>query len=90
MTKIASLTALALTLGLWAGTAQAQDAQAQTDDGPTGVLRVGKLYSFGGGTDLQHGFGLDLRYQVFPERDMDGYLGLFAQGQYELGDAWRC
>ena len=89
MTRFAILTAAVLSLGLWAGAAQAQEAPAQSDDGPTGVLRVGKLYSFGGGTDLQHGFGLDLRYQVFPERDMDGYIGLFGQGQYELGDAWR-
>src|SRR5690606_5321407 len=37
------------------------------------------LYSFGGGTDLQHGFGVDLRYQIFPERSMDGYVGLFSQ-----------
>ncbi len=76
---------LALALGTWAGTASAQE-QA---DGASGVLRVGKLYSFGGGTDLDHGFGMDLRYQYFPERDLDGYFGVFTQGQYELGDAWR-
>jgi len=71
-------------LGL-ASSAQAQEA----DSGPAGVLRLGKIYSFGGGTDLQHGFGADLRYHVYPDRDVDGYVGLFGQGQYELGDAWR-
>lgn len=71
----------------WSGSAAAQE-QAP-DLTPTGVLRAGKLYSFGGGTALDHGFGLDLRYQVFPERGLDAFLGTFAQGQYELGDAWR-
>ena len=80
---IVTLTALGLAS---AAPASAQEA-ASTE--PTGILRVGKLYSFGGGTDLQHGFGMDLRYQVYPERNMDGYIGLFSQGQYELGDAWR-
>jgi hypothetical protein len=71
-----------------AAPASAQEA-APVSTEPTGILRVGKLYSFGGGTDLQHGFGMDLRYQLYPERNMDGYIGLFSQGQYELGDAWR-
>ncbi len=61
----------------------------QQDTTPTGLLRLSKLYSFGGGTGLEHGFGLDLRYRVLPARDLDGYVGVFAQGQYELGDAWR-
>jgi hypothetical protein len=80
---IVTLTALSLAS---AAPASAQEAQSTE---PTGILRVGKLYSFGGGTDLQHGFGMDLRYQIYPERNMDGYIGLFSQGQYELGDAWR-
>ncbi len=90
------LAALISTLALTT-TVQAQDASdtadalaaAAADAGPVGELRLGKLYSFGGGTDLQHGFGLDARYHVYPDRDVDGYIGLFAQGQYELGDAWR-
>jgi hypothetical protein len=61
----------------------------QDEEGPSHVLRVGKLYSFGGGTNLDHGFGLDLRYQFLPDADLDGYFGVYAQGQYELGDAWR-
>jgi hypothetical protein len=70
--------------------AERASAQSQVaDPGPTGVLRVGKLYSFGGGADLQHGFGMDLRYQVYPDRALDGYVGAFGQAQYELGDAWR-
>lgn len=84
-----TLAALLVSCALAASTAQAQNQTPSTDTGPTGVLRLGKLYSFGGGTDLQHGFGLDVRYHVFPERNMDGHIGLFAQGQYELGDAWR-
>lgn len=64
------------------------EAQTESTD-PTGVLRVGKLYSYGGGTDLQHGFGMDLRYEFYPSASEDGYVGLVAQGQYELGDAWR-
>lgn len=95
---IAALGALTIS---WTAPASAQQAptgaeslvrgapSAQQPSEPTGILRVGKLYSFGGGTDLQHGFGMDLRYQIFPERSMDGYFGLFGQGQYELGDAWR-
>ncbi len=83
-----------IVLGLWSGTAAAQEQAAQEqvapqDSTPTGVLRLGKLYSFGGGAALEHGFGMDLRYQVFPERQLDAYFGTFAQGQYEVGDAWR-
>lgn len=79
---IAALSAFSLAFAL---PASAQE----TDEGPSGVLRVGKLYSFGGGSDLQHGFGMDVRYQLFPESGLDGFVGVFAQGQYELGDAWR-
>lgn len=93
MTKhhLLAISTFALALGLAAPVAHAQDqaASADAEQGPTGELRVGKLYTFGGGTDLQHGFGMDLRYHVFPERNADGFLGVFAQGQYELGDAWR-
>lgn len=89
MKKASTLAALLVGALSLAGVAHAQDQAPATDPGPTGELRLGKLYSFGGGTDLQHGFGLDLRYHVMPERSMDGYLGLFGQGQYELGDAWR-
>jgi hypothetical protein len=78
------LATLALSLALVTSVAHAQE-----DQGPSHVLRAGKLYSFGGGTDLQHGFGLDLRYQYFPTSTADGYFGVYAQGQYELGDAWR-
>lgn len=78
-----------LAVAAWAPAASAQEQQPQVDTGPTGVLRLGKLYSFGGGAALDHGFGLDMRYQIFPARDLDGYVGLFGQGQYELGDAWR-
>ena len=67
----------------------AQAIASQAADGPRGVLRLGKLYTFGGGADLQHGFGLDARYELYPDADLDGYVGLFGQGQYELGDAWR-
>ena len=95
MNKTTLLAALISTLALTT-TAQAQDASASADalaavadTGPVGELRLGKLYSFGGGADLQHGFGLDARYHVYPDRDVDGYIGLFGQGQYELGDAWR-
>ena len=88
MLRTSTLFALVVGLLAMAPIASAQE-QASTDSGPAGELRIGKLYSFGGGTDLQHGFGLDLRYHVFPQRGMDGYLGLFGQGQYELGDAWR-
>lgn len=81
-----------LSLGL-AGTAHAQsdaiDSLAQADHSARGELRLGKLYSYGGGAELNHGFGLDLRYHVFPDAQEDGYIGLFSQGQYELGDAWR-
>jgi hypothetical protein len=82
-----------MVLGMWSGTAAAQEQAAQEqpaqDTTPTGVLRIGKLYSFGGGAALDHGFGMDLRYQVFPERQLEAFVGTFAQGQYELGDAWR-
>lgn len=81
-----------LSLGL-AGTAHAQgnasESLANIDQGARGILRLGKLYSFGGGTGLEHGFGMDLRYHVYPDAQEDGYIGLFAQGQYELADAWR-
>ncbi len=82
------LAVLLASLGL-ATTAHAQEQAPAADLGPTGVLRIGKLYTFGGGTELQHGFGLDLRYHVYPDGDAEGHLGIFAQGQYELGDAWR-
>ena len=90
MTKsIQLLAALLLTLA-YSQAAAAQDAPSEAaTDGARGVLRLSKLYSFGGGTDLQHGFGLDLRYHAYPESGMDGYVGVFGQGQYELGDAWR-
>ncbi len=87
MKHTAALGALALALG-WLVTSGAS-AQQDTSHDARGVLRAGKLYSFGGGTDLQHGFGLDLRYELHPDGAEDGYLGLFSQGQYELGDAWR-
>ena len=76
----------ALSTMLLAGVAEAQ--QDASHDA-RGVLRFGKLYSFGGGTSLEHGFGLDLRYHAYPDAREDGYVGLFSQGQYELGDAWR-
>lgn len=77
----------ALTLAM-VGAPKSAAAQQQ-DGGPSGTLRVGKIYSFGGGADLRHGFGMDLRYELYPEGGMDGYVGLLAQGQYETGDAWR-
>lgn len=80
--------AIGIVIGAWSGAASAQEQQP-VDTSPTGMLRVAKLYSFGGGAALDHGFGLDLRYRILPARDMDGYVGLFGQGQYELGDAWR-
>ncbi len=67
----------------------AQAASAVQPTGPSGVLRFGSLYSFGGGKDLQHGFGMDARYQLFPVQGEDGYIGVYSQGQYELGGAWR-
>lgn len=94
-TSTMSMAAALLILAGAAASAEAQDtaasaaAAAAQDTGPTGILRLGKLYSFGGGTDLQHGFGMDLRYEIFPARDADGFIGILAQGQYELGDAWR-
>lgn len=85
MKRAAILTSLVLaTVG-----AHATAAAQQADTGPSGTLRVGKIYSFGGGEDLQHGFGMDLRYELYPEGGMDGYVGVLAQGQYETGDAWR-
>lgn len=83
--------AMAIALGMWtaSATALAQEQQPDNPHDARGVLRAGKLYSFGGGTDLQHGFGLDLRYELYPDGAEDGYVGLFSQGQYELGDAWR-
>ncbi|HJL16133.1 MAG TPA: hypothetical protein RMH99_10765 [Sandaracinaceae bacterium LLY-WYZ-13_1] len=85
----AIITALALLVWGAHGSAHAQAAGQADDPGPSGVLRVGKLYSFGGGQDLRHGFGMDLRYELYPEAGMDGYVGVLAQGQYETGDAWR-
>lgn len=85
----AAVIAVALAIGIGGGSGAASAQQREADPGPTGVLRASKLYSFGGGTALEHGFGLDLRYQLFPARDLDGFVGLFGQGQYELGDAWR-
>lgn len=79
---------LAVTLFATLAVSSLAHAQEQ-DEGPSHVLRVSKLYSFGGGTNLDHGFGMDLRYQVFPEADVDGYFGIYANGQYELDDAWR-
>ena len=49
----------------------------------------GRRGPLGGGAQLEHGFGMDLRYELYPAQGLDGYTGLFAQGQYELGDAWR-
>lgn len=81
------LTALTVAIVGASTTAHAQDtADAQ---GPSGILRFGKYYAFGGGADLQHGFGLDLRYELYPERELDGYVGILAQGEYQTGDAWR-
>ncbi|MFK7985194.1 MAG: hypothetical protein AB8I08_04110 [Sandaracinaceae bacterium] len=95
-TSTTTLALAAALLGLaWTGTASAQDADqlaspAEAADGELrGELRLGKLYSFGGGNDLQHGFGLDLRYHLFPAQNMDGFIGLFGQGQYETGEAFR-
>lgn len=89
-TKRATMIALALAVCAVAGSASAQEREATPEaTGPSGVLRIGSLYSFGGGTDLQHGFGMDVRYQLFPEANMDAYVGVYAQSQYELGDAWR-
>jgi hypothetical protein len=88
-TKHIAFAAFALAL-LVAPAAHAQEQTATpTDSEPSGELRLGKLYSFGGGTGLEHGFGMDLRYHAFPARNLDGFIGAFAQGQYELGDAWR-
>ncbi len=89
-TNRAMVFALALAIGAWASAASAQEnAAPQPDPGPSGVLRFGGLYSFGGGTDLQHGFGMDVRYQLFPDSGSEGFFGVYAQSQYELGDAWR-
>jgi len=81
-------TALALILASLAfgGVAQAQEAPSHD---ARGVLRLGKVYTFGGGADLQHGFGMDARYELYPDGAQDGYVGLFTTDQYELGDAWR-
>ncbi|MGE0788796.1 MAG: hypothetical protein AB7S26_24195 [Sandaracinaceae bacterium] len=95
-TMVAALAALTCSVA-WIAPAAAQEAPAretaaqavQNPHDVRGVLRLGKLYTFGGGTDLQHGFGMDLRYELYPDGAEDGYLGVFSQGQYELGDAWR-
>lgn len=81
--------ATALVAAVWGAHGSAQAQQRSDDLGPSGVLRVGKLYSFGGGAQLEHGFGMDVRYELYPEGGVDGYVGVLAQGQYELGDAWR-
>ena len=85
MTRSLTLALLAATLCAAPSLASAQDAPSD----PRGTLRVSSLYSFGGGGDLQHGFGLDLRYELQPDARYDGYFGVLAQSQYELGDAWR-
>lgn len=87
MKHAAILTALSLAIAGAHSTAEAQ--QQPEDSGPSGTLRLGKLYSFGGGADLQHGFGMDLRYELYPEGGADGYVGILAQGEYQTGDAWR-
>jgi hypothetical protein len=83
-----SILAVALVFGSFVSVASAQE-EAAAEQGPTHVLRVSKLYSFGGGASLDHGFGLDLRYRAYPENDLDGYVGVYANSQYELADAWR-
>ena len=88
--RVIALAAL-MSLGLASG-ARAQDREASPQSpshDARGVLRLGKLYTFGGGTDLNHGFGMDLRYELYPDGREDGYVGLFSSGQYELADAWR-
>jgi hypothetical protein len=80
---------MAVALAWSAGIASAQSEAPAQGDTSSGVLRPGALYSYGGGTDLSNGFGMDLRYQYFPQRDLGAFVGAFAQGQYELGDAWR-
>ena len=67
-------------------TANAQEAGAES---AYGTLRLGSVYSFGGGDTLEHGFGMDLRYQAHIFGDTGAFLGGFTTGQYELGDAWR-
>lgn len=98
-----SISTLALAMGLlgiWSATALAQDDGEAVDaaavNGVTvdehamrGVLRGSGLYNFGGGADLQHGFGLDLRYELYPDGAEDGYIGVFSQNEYQTGDAWR-
>lgn len=67
---------------------QAVQAPPAEPDAATSLLRIGKLYSFGGGNDTRHGFGLDLRYRLYPGSS-PLHIGLFSQGQYELGEAFR-
>ena len=85
MLRLTFTVAAALLLITGVSTAHAQ----QEATGASGTLTLGKSYTLGGGTDIQHGFGLDLRYSVYPEAEMDGYLGILAQGEYQSGDAWR-
>lgn len=84
---LAALTSLGLASGARAQTPDAAPPSLSHD--ARGVLRLGSLYTFGGGTDLSHGVGMDLRYELHPDGQEDGYIGLFSSGQYELGDAWR-
>lgn len=83
---IRSILAALVVLGTVAA-ASAQETQQQ--EGPSHVLRVGKTYTFGGGASLDHGFGLDLRYRAYPENDLDAFMGVYAQSEYQLADAWR-
>jgi hypothetical protein len=55
-------------------------------DEPAGVLSLSGQYAFGGGETLESGFGGDLRYRLWFGQVN---IGLFGQGQYDLGDAWR-
>ncbi|MGF1466919.1 MAG: hypothetical protein ACFCGT_12375 [Sandaracinaceae bacterium] len=71
------------------GEIQAADLQrAPLPDGPTTVLRLSGLYSYGGGRDVRNGFGADARLRIYPG-ETPLFVGTFGQGQYELGEAWR-
>lgn len=72
-----------------ASSALGQSIGQSVDPGATHSLRVGKLYTFGGGDELAHGFGLDLRYSIFPEGQFDGFFGVFGNGTYDTSDAFR-
>src|SRR5262245_56609067 len=80
--------ALSLSVFTFASIASAQEQQT-AQDGGRHVLRCSGLYSVGGGVDLQHGGGSDLRYRFYPTREFDGYFGHFANEEYQSGDAWR-